>query len=59
MAKGTSAFLIPVSNITKTSIGSWHTVFVVTAMMNFVVVRGKEGGRGNQKTVCSDIGARV
>jgi OFA family oxalate/formate antiporter-like MFS transporter len=37
-AKGTSAFLVPVSNLIKTSTGSWHTVFVVTAMVNFVVV---------------------
>jgi MFS transporter, OFA family, oxalate/formate antiporter len=37
-AKGTSAFLVPVSNVIKASTGSWHTVFVVTAGMNFVVV---------------------
>jgi len=37
-AKGTSAFLVPVSNVIKTSTGNWHTVFVVTAMMNFAVV---------------------
>jgi MFS transporter, OFA family, oxalate/formate antiporter len=37
-AKGTSAFLVPVSNIIKTATGSWHMVFVVTAMMNFAVV---------------------
>jgi MFS transporter, OFA family, oxalate/formate antiporter len=37
-AKGTSAFLVPVSNIIKTASGSWHMVFVLTAMMNFVVV---------------------
>jgi MFS transporter, OFA family, oxalate/formate antiporter len=36
-AKGTSAFLVPVANIIKTT-GSWHMVFVVTALMNFVVV---------------------
>jgi OFA family oxalate/formate antiporter-like MFS transporter len=37
-AKGTSAFLVPVSNVIKASTGSWHTVFVVTAVMNFIVV---------------------
>ncbi len=37
-AKGTSAFLVPVSNMIKTSTGTWHTVFVLTALMNFVVV---------------------
>jgi MFS transporter, OFA family, oxalate/formate antiporter len=37
-AKGTSAFLVPVANIVKTATGSWHMVFVVTAMMNFAVV---------------------
>jgi OFA family oxalate/formate antiporter-like MFS transporter len=37
-AKGTSAFLVPVANIIKAATGSWHMVFVVTALMNFVVV---------------------
>ena len=37
-AKGTSAFLVPVANIIKSHTGSWHAVFVVTAIMNFVVV---------------------
>jgi MFS transporter, OFA family, oxalate/formate antiporter len=37
-AKGTSAFLVPVANLIKASTGSWHMVFVVTALMNFVVV---------------------
>lgn len=37
-AKGTSAFLVPIANIVKSSTGSWHMVFVVTAVMNFVVV---------------------
>lgn len=37
-AKGTSAFLVPIANIVKSSTGSWHWVFVVTAIMNFVVV---------------------
>ena len=37
-AKGTSAFLVPIANIVKSSTGSWHMVFVVTALMNFIVV---------------------
>jgi len=37
-AKGTSAFLVPVANLIKTSTGSWHAVFAVTALMNVVVV---------------------
>lgn len=37
-AKGASAFLVPIANIVKSSTGSWHMVFVVTALMNFIVV---------------------
>jgi OFA family oxalate/formate antiporter-like MFS transporter len=37
-AKGASAFLVPVANMIKTSTGSWHMVFLVTALMNLVVV---------------------
>jgi OFA family oxalate/formate antiporter-like MFS transporter len=37
-AKGASAFLVPIANIIKSVIGSWHMVFVATAIMNFVVV---------------------
>jgi MFS transporter, OFA family, oxalate/formate antiporter len=37
-AKGTSAFLVPLANIIKDATGSWHMVFVVTAIMNFAVV---------------------
>ena len=37
-AKGTSAFLVPIANLMKTHYGSWHAVFVVTALMNIVVV---------------------
>jgi OFA family oxalate/formate antiporter-like MFS transporter len=37
-AKGTSAFLVPVANLIKTSTGSWHMVFAVTALMNVAVV---------------------
>jgi MFS transporter, OFA family, oxalate/formate antiporter len=32
-AKGTSAFLVPVANPIKSSTGSWHMVFLVTALM--------------------------
>jgi OFA family oxalate/formate antiporter-like MFS transporter len=37
-AKGASAFLVPVANIIKSATGHWHMVFVVTAIMNFIVV---------------------
>ncbi len=37
-AKGASAFLVPVANLVKTWTGGWHMVFVVTAIMNFIVV---------------------
>jgi MFS transporter, OFA family, oxalate/formate antiporter len=37
-AKGTSAFLVPVANLIKTSTGSWHLVFLLTAIMNIIVV---------------------
>ncbi len=37
-AKGASAFLVPLANVVKDASGSWHMVFVVTAIMNFVVV---------------------
>jgi OFA family oxalate/formate antiporter-like MFS transporter len=37
-AKGASAFLVPVANIVERATGGWHAVFVVTAIMNFVVV---------------------
>jgi len=37
-AKGTSAFLVPIANVIKTSTGSWHAVFAVTALMNIAVV---------------------
>ena len=37
-AKGASAFLVPVANMIKTNTGSWHWVFVATAIMNFIVV---------------------
>jgi MFS transporter, OFA family, oxalate/formate antiporter len=37
-AKGASAFLVPVANLVKGATGSWHMVFVVTAILNFIVV---------------------
>jgi OFA family oxalate/formate antiporter-like MFS transporter len=37
-AKGASAFLVPVANMIKTSTGSWHIVFAITAFMNLLVV---------------------
>jgi OFA family oxalate/formate antiporter-like MFS transporter len=37
-AKGASAFLVPIANLIKASTGSWHMVFVITAIMNFIVV---------------------
>jgi MFS transporter, OFA family, oxalate/formate antiporter len=37
-AKGASAFLVPLANVIKDATGSWHLVFVVTAIMNFIVV---------------------
>jgi MFS transporter, OFA family, oxalate/formate antiporter len=37
-AKGASAFLVPLANVLQSVTGSWHAVFVVTALMNFVVV---------------------
>ena len=37
-AKGLSAFVVPLANILKAQTGSWHSVFVVAAIMNFAVV---------------------
>jgi OFA family oxalate/formate antiporter-like MFS transporter len=37
-AKGASAFLVPVANMIKSSTGNWHMVFVLTAIMNLIVV---------------------
>lgn len=37
-AKGTSAFLVPLTNVLKDMTGSWHAVFIVTALANFAVV---------------------
>lgn len=37
-AKGMSALLVPFSNVIKSSTGRWYAVFLVAAVMNFVVV---------------------
>jgi OFA family oxalate/formate antiporter-like MFS transporter len=37
-AKGTSAWLVPLANVLKTSTGGWQSVFLVAAGMNFIVV---------------------
>src|ERR1700760_2379947 len=37
-AKGLSAFVVPLANVLKAYSGSWHSVFAVAAIMNFVVV---------------------
>jgi OFA family oxalate/formate antiporter-like MFS transporter len=37
-AKGLSAFVVPLANVLKTYTGSWHAVFVVASIMNFIVV---------------------
>jgi MFS transporter, OFA family, oxalate/formate antiporter len=37
-AKGASAFLTPVANMIKDATGSWQMVFLLTTLMNFLVV---------------------
>jgi len=37
-AKGLSAFVVPLANVLKNYTGSWHGVFAVAAIMNFIVV---------------------
>ncbi len=37
-AKGASAFLVPLANVIVAATGSWRMVFLVTAVMNFIVV---------------------
>ena len=37
-AKGASVFLVPVANLIRAATGGWHLVFVLTAIMNFIVV---------------------
>ena len=58
-SKGVAAFLVPVANVIKHQTGSWHMVFVVTAIMNFIVValallvlkplRSKQMGEAGQR----------
>jgi OFA family oxalate/formate antiporter-like MFS transporter len=37
-AKGLSAFVVPLANVLKAYTGTWHAVFVVASIMNFIVV---------------------
>jgi OFA family oxalate/formate antiporter-like MFS transporter len=37
-AKGTSAWLVPLASVLRASTGSWHAVFVVSAVANALVV---------------------
>jgi len=37
-AKGTSAWLVPLANLSKDSSGSWNSVFLMAAAVNFAVV---------------------
>lgn len=37
-AKGVAAFLVPLANVIKAATGSWHRVFVITAIMNVITV---------------------
>jgi MFS transporter, OFA family, oxalate/formate antiporter len=37
-AKGAAAFLVPLANVLEAATGSWHQVFVFTALMNFLTV---------------------
>ena len=37
-AKGASAIFAPIANLIKDATGSWHTVFLLTTIMNFVAV---------------------
>ncbi len=51
-AKGTSALLVPLANLSKASTGSWHAVFITAAVVNFAVVLAalfilKPARRGN------------
>jgi MFS transporter, OFA family, oxalate/formate antiporter len=62
-AKGASAFLVPVANLIKSATGSWHMVFVITAIMNLLVValalfvlkpmRARIGARENAAAVAA------
>jgi OFA family oxalate/formate antiporter-like MFS transporter len=35
-AKGTAALLVPLANVLSTATGSWHSVFIVAAILNVV-----------------------
>ncbi len=37
-AKGTSAWLVPLASVLRASTGSWHSVFIVSAVANALVV---------------------
>lgn len=37
-AKGLSAFVVPLANVLKSYTGNWHSVFIIAAIMNFLVV---------------------
>ena len=37
-AKGASALLVPFANVIQTASGSWQAVFMVAALVNFLVV---------------------
>ena len=37
-AKGAAAFLVPLANVLTASMGSWHLVFLIAALMNAAVV---------------------
>jgi OFA family oxalate/formate antiporter-like MFS transporter len=37
-AKGLSAFVVPLANVLKNYTGNWHSVFIIAAIMNFIVV---------------------
>src|SRR5579872_5862186 len=37
-AKGVSAFVVPLANVLKVHTGSWHAVFVVSSVLNILVV---------------------
>jgi OFA family oxalate/formate antiporter-like MFS transporter len=39
-AKGTASLLVPLGNVLAAATGSWHTVFVVAALMNAVAAIG-------------------
>src|SRR5262249_59565623 len=52
-AKGCAAWLVPLANVLKSHTGSWHSVFLVAAVLNLIVaaaalfvlkpMRGRQG----------------